>query len=79
MHCETTSGILNPVAEVAAIVKRAGKRLLVDSMPEVYSRNSDALLRRLLARQEQCGDASHEGGNEDRERNPKPRYRLCIQ
>jgi len=32
VHCETTSGILNPVAEVAAIVKRAGKRLLVDSM-----------------------------------------------
>ncbi len=32
VHCETTSGILNPVAEVAQIVKRAGKRLLVDSM-----------------------------------------------
>jgi 2-aminoethylphosphonate-pyruvate transaminase len=32
VHCETTSGILNPVREVAAIVARAGKRLLVDSM-----------------------------------------------
>ncbi len=32
VHCETTSGILNPVAEVADIVKRHGRRLLVDSM-----------------------------------------------
>lgn len=32
VHCETTSGILNPVAEVGAIVKRAGRRLLIDSM-----------------------------------------------
>lgn len=32
VHCETTSGILNPVAEVAAIVARAGRKLLVDSM-----------------------------------------------
>jgi len=32
VHCETTSGILNPIAEVAAIVKRAGKRMLIDSM-----------------------------------------------
>ena len=32
VHCETTSGILNPVREVAAIVARAGRRLLIDSM-----------------------------------------------
>lgn len=32
VHCETTSGILNPVGEVAAITARAGRRLLVDSM-----------------------------------------------
>jgi 2-aminoethylphosphonate-pyruvate transaminase len=32
VHCETTSGILNPVAEVAAIVARHGRRLLIDSM-----------------------------------------------
>ncbi len=32
VHCETTSGILNPVADVAAIVARHGRRLLVDSM-----------------------------------------------
>lgn len=32
VHCETTSGILNPIAEIAAIVARQGRRLLVDSM-----------------------------------------------
>jgi len=32
VHCETTSGILNPLAEIAAVVARAGRRLLVDSM-----------------------------------------------
>ena len=32
VHCETTSGVLNPIAEVAAVVARAGRRLLIDSM-----------------------------------------------
>jgi 2-aminoethylphosphonate-pyruvate transaminase len=32
VHCETTSGVLNPVAEVAETVARAGRRLLVDAM-----------------------------------------------
>ncbi len=32
VHCETTSGVLNPVAEVAAVVAKAGRRLLVDAM-----------------------------------------------
>ena len=32
VHCETTSGVLNPVAEVAAVVARSGRRLLVDAM-----------------------------------------------
>ena len=32
IHCETTSGVLNPIAEVAAVVARAGRRLLIDSM-----------------------------------------------
>ena len=32
VHCETTSGILNPVAEVADIVARHGRGLLIDSM-----------------------------------------------
>jgi 2-aminoethylphosphonate-pyruvate transaminase len=32
VYCETTSGILNPLADVAAVVERAGRRLLVDAM-----------------------------------------------
>src|SRR6476646_748240 len=32
VHCETTSGILNPLAEIAAVVAQRGRRLLVDSM-----------------------------------------------
>ena len=32
VHCETTSGILNPVAEIAAVVANRGRRLLIDAM-----------------------------------------------
>jgi 2-aminoethylphosphonate-pyruvate transaminase len=32
VHCETTSGILNPIAAIAAIVATRGRRLLIDSM-----------------------------------------------
>ncbi|HVI89727.1 MAG TPA: 2-aminoethylphosphonate--pyruvate transaminase [Dongiaceae bacterium] len=32
VHCETTSGVLNPIAQVAEIVAKAGRRLLIDSM-----------------------------------------------
>src|SRR5215470_17212596 len=32
VHCETTSGILNPLVEIADIVARGGRRLLVDAM-----------------------------------------------
>jgi 2-aminoethylphosphonate-pyruvate transaminase len=32
VHCETTSGVLNPVKEVSEIVARHGRSLLVDSM-----------------------------------------------
>jgi 2-aminoethylphosphonate-pyruvate transaminase len=32
VHCETTSGILNPLAEVARVVAAAGRKLLIDSM-----------------------------------------------
>ncbi len=32
VHCETTSGVLNPVAEVAAVTARRSRRLLVDAM-----------------------------------------------
>ncbi len=32
VHCETTSGVLNPLEEIADAVARRGKRLLVDAM-----------------------------------------------
>lgn len=32
VYCETTSGILNPLAEVAGVVAESGRRLLVDAM-----------------------------------------------
>jgi 2-aminoethylphosphonate-pyruvate transaminase len=32
VHCETTSGILNPVAEIGEIVARHGRRYLIDAM-----------------------------------------------
>jgi 2-aminoethylphosphonate-pyruvate transaminase len=32
IHCETSSGILNPVAEIAEVVQAKGRKLLVDSM-----------------------------------------------
>jgi 2-aminoethylphosphonate-pyruvate transaminase len=32
VQCETTSGILNPIATIAELAQRHGKRLLVDSM-----------------------------------------------
>ena len=32
VHCETTTGLLNPLEEVAAIVARHGRKLLLDAM-----------------------------------------------
>lgn len=32
VHCETTSGILNPVEDIANIVKDAGRSLIIDAM-----------------------------------------------
>ena len=32
IHCETSSGILNPVGEIAEVVRAKGRKLLVDSM-----------------------------------------------
>jgi 2-aminoethylphosphonate-pyruvate transaminase len=32
VHCETTTGMLNPIADVAALAKRYGKRYIVDAM-----------------------------------------------
>lgn len=32
VYCETSSGILNPVAEIADVVKQAGRSLIIDAM-----------------------------------------------
>ncbi|HBK7246773.1 TPA: 2-aminoethylphosphonate--pyruvate transaminase [Vibrio cholerae] len=32
VHCETTTGMLNPIAEVAKIAKQHGKRVILDAM-----------------------------------------------
>lgn len=32
VHCETTSGIRNPIEAIAALAKRMGRKLLIDSM-----------------------------------------------
>ncbi len=32
VHCETTTGILNPIEEIAVVVKEAGKIFIVDAM-----------------------------------------------
>jgi 2-aminoethylphosphonate-pyruvate transaminase len=32
VHCETTSGLLNPVMEIGAVVKQYGRRYIVDAM-----------------------------------------------
>tara|TARA_B100000676_G_scaffold313549_1_gene397219 strand:- start:64522 stop:65655 length:1134 start_codon:yes stop_codon:yes gene_type:complete len=32
VHCETTSGILNPLEEIATVAANAGKKLIVDAM-----------------------------------------------
>lgn len=32
VHCETSSGILNPIEEIATVCRRAGKPLIIDSM-----------------------------------------------
>jgi 2-aminoethylphosphonate-pyruvate transaminase len=32
VHCETTSGILNPIEAIAAVVDKCGRRLIIDAM-----------------------------------------------
>lgn len=32
VYCETTSGVLNPLADIARVVAQAGRRLLIDAM-----------------------------------------------
>jgi 2-aminoethylphosphonate-pyruvate transaminase len=41
VHHETTTGLLNPVAEVARVVARAGRRVLVDAMSSLFGEPLD--------------------------------------
>lgn len=43
VHCETTSGLLNPVAEVAAIVEKHGRHLMIDAMSALGAIELDAM------------------------------------
>ena len=42
VHCETTSGILNPIEEIAALCARRGRRLLIDAMSAFGALELDA-------------------------------------
>ncbi len=42
VHCETTSGLLNPVAEIAGVVAGRGRRLLIDAMSAFGALELDA-------------------------------------
>lgn len=42
VHCETTSGILNPIAEIGDVVERHGRSLLVDAMSAFGALELDA-------------------------------------
>mgnify|MGYP006197605673 CR=1 FL=1 len=33
IHCETSTGLLNPLPQIAQVVKEHGKRLIVDAIP----------------------------------------------
>src|SRR5947209_7284770 len=42
IHCETSTGILNPLPEIAAVVARHGKSLIVDAMSSFAALDIDA-------------------------------------
>jgi 2-aminoethylphosphonate-pyruvate transaminase len=42
IHCETSTGILNPLAEIAAVVARHGRSLIVDAMSSFAALPIDA-------------------------------------
>lgn len=42
VHCETTSGILNPIAEIGEVVERHGRSFLIDSMSAFGALELDA-------------------------------------
>jgi 2-aminoethylphosphonate-pyruvate transaminase len=49
VHCETTSGILNPIAEIGTVVERYGRKLLIDAMSAFGALPLDATATRFDA------------------------------
>lgn len=49
VHCETTSGILNPIADIGALVERHDRRLLIDAMSAFGALPLDASKMRIDA------------------------------
>ena len=49
VHCETTTGILNPVEAVAAVAERYGRRLIIDAMSSFGALQVDARAMRFDA------------------------------
>jgi 2-aminoethylphosphonate-pyruvate transaminase len=49
VHCETTSGILNPIETIAALCARLGRRLLIDAMSAFGALELDARTTRFDA------------------------------
>lgn len=49
VHCETTSGLLNPIEAVAAVAKRHDRRMLVDAMSSFGALPIDASAMHLTA------------------------------
>lgn len=71
VYCETTSGMLNPVAAVAAAVKAAGRRLLLDAMSAFGALPCDA--------REIHYDALVSSFNKDLEGVPGATFVICRQ
>jgi len=69
VHCETTSGILNPITEIAEIVAMYGRRLLVDSMSAFGALEIDA--------REICYDALAASSNKCLEGVPGLGFVIC--
>jgi len=69
VYCETTSGLLNPLAEVAAVVKDAGRRLLLDAMSAFGALPCDA--------REIQHDALVSSFNKDLEGVPGATFAIC--
>jgi 2-aminoethylphosphonate-pyruvate transaminase len=54
VHCETSTGVLNPLAEVAAVVSRHGKSLLVDAMSSFAALPIEGQFDALVAASGKC-------------------------